>query len=311
MTLAALTLPLLLAKPTVPSLMPLQTDLDAMCAKFNGKIGYAVVIPDTGQRISFNGDRPFPSASTIKTSILIEAVNQVDEGKLKWTDVKVVPPTKERTPNMSSMWTYFLRDDVKVNLDGWCNLMITYSDNTATKVVGMWVGNQAIKSRMEKLGLPRTAFLSYAPPEATYFRRWNRSYGMGMTTPNEMAHLWEQIYRKKVASEAGSERVLKILKRQYWDDYAGASCPPEVSVASKSGAISRSRSENAIVYGDIPYVFIVYTDDQKDQRWSSDNEGDVAIATMANKVWNYLHPKRTYTPPKGSEKFAPTGGGVE
>ncbi len=307
---SALLLPLL-AAPAQPNLAAIQTKMDALCEKFDGKAGYCLKIMPDGPMISRLGNRKFPTASTIKTAIMIEAINQVDEGKLKWTDVKEVPKTAERTPNMSSMWAYFLRDGVKINLDGWCNLMITYSDNTATKVVGMWVGNQAIYDRMKSFGLDNTAFLSYAPSDQTFFRRWNMRYGMGMTTPIEMAKLYELIYKGKVASEAGTERIQRILGRQYWDDFIAGAAPPDVRVLSKSGAISRSRSDNGIVYGRHHYVLTLYTDDQADRRWASDNAGDVLLQQLSSIAWNGLHPERPYTPPKNADKFAPTGGGIE
>lgn len=303
----------LLGAPSKPlNLDALEQKLDAICEAFQGKIGYAVRIPSTGQLIEHNGEVRFRSASTIKTALLIEAVNQVEEGKRAWTDQKEIPPKAERTANMASQWAYFLQDGLKINLDGWCNLMITYSDNTATKVVGMWLGNQAVKDRMESFGLSKTAFLAYPPADAVTFRRWNRSFGMGMTTPSEMSRLWELIYQGKAAkTEAGNDRILRILKRQYWDDFLAATVPADVQVACKSGALDASRSDTGIVWGATPYVVAIYTDEQKDRRWTMDNEGDRTIRTMGSLIWNALNPKRPYQPPKDFERFAPTGGGVE
>lgn len=291
----------------------LAAPLHAICKDFHGDIGYCLIDLKTSEAIQFQGEKRFPTASTIKVPLLIEAINQVEEGKLKWTDQRELPATKDRTENMASMWSFYMKDGIKLNLDGLCNLMITYSDNFATHVVGKWVTNQAVKDRMEKLGLHDTAYLAYAPKEASYyFRMWNKRYGLGMTTPNDMAKLFQLIYNKKATSTAaGSERVLRILSRQYWDDFIGGSVPPGTVCASKSGAISRSRSDCAIVFGDNPYVFVVYTDNQKDQRWVADNEGDRAIAKMAGLVWNTMNPHKKYSPPAGAEKFAPTGGGVD
>lgn len=295
------------------SLAPIKTELDQVCKDFKGDIGYTLIDLKTRERIDLNGIKRFPSASTIKVPLLVEAINQVEEGKIKWTDQKELPPTKERTGNMSSMWSYFMKDGTKLNLDGLCNLMITYSDNFATHIVGKWVTNQAVRDRMLKFGLEHTAYLAYAPADGDFFfKRWNRRFGLGMTTPNDMASLFERIYdRKATQTEAGADRLLRILSRQYWDDFVGQSVPIGVGHATKSGAISRSRSECAIVWGDRPYVFTVYTDNQKDQRWASDNEGDVAIQKLAGIVWNRMNPKHPYQPPKEAEKFAPTGGGVE
>lgn len=295
------------APAKAPSLAPLQKKLDTICQRFRGRMGYSLLVLKTGQRISFRGDERFPSASTIKTAVMVEAINQVEEGKVKWSDHKPLPPLSGRE---ASMWCYFLRDDVEPDLDGYVNLMIGVSDNTATIVTRGWLGTMNINARMEKLGLKNTKILGGAPESETGIRRLNRMFGMGMTTPNEMNRLFELIYRGKAASKAGCDKMLRILGRQYWDDLILSTVPPDVKTAAKSGAISRSRSDCAIVFSSNPYILTVYTDNQKDQRWAPDNEGELAIIAIAKAVWAYLHPDRPYSLPEGYEKFAPTGGGV-
>lgn len=302
----------LTGQPSKPiDLQPLKNRLDTVCQRFQGRMGYSLKLLKTGQAISFRGDERFPTASTIKTAIMVEAVNRIDEGSLKWTDQREVPPIAERTENMASMWAYFLKDGVKINVDGWVNLMIGVSDNTATKVLGLWLGHSGINGRMEKLGLPNTKFLGYAPATDATLRRLNSQFGLGMTTPNEMARLLELIATNKAASPAGCDRMLRVLSRQYWDDAISGQVPPTVRVANKTGAISRSRSDSAIVYGPTPYILTIYTDNQKDRRWAPDNEGDLALAKVGQIVWNALNPGMPYRPPQGSERFAPSGGGVD
>lgn len=290
------------------NLAELDRRLDALCSRFNGRMGYSLKVLKTGETIGFRENERFPSASTIKTAVMVEAVNQVDEGKLKWTDTRANFPRERRS---ASMWSFHFRDEVKPNLDAWVNLMITVSDNTATRVVQDWVGSQAINDRMEKLGLKDTKILNTFPASNVTMNRLNRMFGWGMTTPREMNRLLELIYLRKAASPAGCERMIRILSHQYWDDWIGGAVPPGVTAATKSGAISRSRSDTGIVFSSNPYIFTIYTDSQKDRRWVSDNEGDRTIVKASQLVWNTLHPKQPYLPPPGAEKFAPTGGGVE
>ncbi len=291
-----------------PSLSDLKRSLDPICQRFNGRLGYAVLFPDSGQRISFRGDERFPTASTIKTSIALAGILDVEEGKRKWSDKMVVPPMSGR---QASMWSYHFRDGVKLDLDGWTNLMITVSDNTATMVLREWLGLYEINKRMEKLGLLNTKVLGTFPPQDIINNRLRGQFGLGMTTPNEMATMWSLIYGRKAASAAGCEKLMRILSHQYWDDFMGSSVPVGVTVCSKSGAINRSRSENALVFAPKPFIVTIYSDGQKDQSWTEKNEGEVAIRTMCSLIWNTLNPDRTYKLPKGYEKFWPTGGGVE
>jgi beta-lactamase class A len=126
-----------------------------------------------------------------------------------------------------------------------------------------------------------------------------------------MNRLIELIYRNRAASQAGCERILRILSHQYWDENAGITAPIDVKVCSKSGAIDRSRSEVALVFAEHPYILTIYTDNQKDQRWVPESEAEVAVRKMCGIIWNTLNPKRPYNPPVGYQKFLPTGGGIE
>lgn len=290
------------------ALQELQSKLDAFCRGFQGEIGYCLKMLDSGESIAFNGDFVFPTASTIKTAIMVEAFNRIDEGTLDMKTKVQVPPLEQREP---SMWAYFLRDGVELDIDGMVNLLITVSDNTATIMCRNFLGTMNINRRMESLGLPNTKILGNAPPEHPEIRELNKKYGMGMTTPREMNRLMELIYRHEAASPAACERMERILSHQYWDDAIGSSVPPRVQVASKSGALDDFRADAAIVYGRNPYVLTVYTHDFADRRWHWDNEGSAAIRWIARQVWRAVNPDEPYELPEGYEKFLPTGGGVD
>jgi beta-lactamase class A len=291
-----------------PNLPDLKTKLDAIATKFGGRLGYCVIDLKSGQRIDYRGTEIFPTASTIKTSVALEALCQVDEGKHKMGDQYPLLPTAKR---QSSMWTYPMKEGVKLDIDGYVNLMIGVSDNTATMTLQDFIGSKPINQRMAKLGLLNTKILGHRADRDSAEDALQKKWGWGMTTPREQARMFELLYSYKAASPAVCEKLLRVLGRQYWDDIAVASCPIDVKVCAKSGAISRSRSEVAIVYASRPYVLALYTDDQKDRRWEHDNEGEVALRKMSNIIWNSFEPKRPYSLPKGyEEKFNPTGGGI-
>ncbi len=295
--------------PVEPSLTRLKPKLDRIASSFEGRLGYSLTMLDTGATIGYRQVERFPSASTIKTSVMVEAMHQVDEGKLKWSDKMAVPTDPSRRE--ASMWSFFLKDGTVIDLDAYVNLMIGVSDNTATIVTRDWLGTMNVNARMEALGLPNTKILGNAPRDRTDLQRLRRMFGMGMTTPRESARLFELIATNKAGSLAACEKMIRILGRQYWDDYIGSSVPPRYKVASKSGAINRSRSDVALVFGPRTYVLAIFTDNQKDRRWSVENAGERAIQKIAAEVWKGLFPNEPYRMPVGSDKFAPTGGGVE
>lgn len=296
-----------------PDMAPLKTKLDAACRGFRGRIGYCVIRLRDGATIDLRGGERFPTASTIKTAIALEVLSEVEAGKRRMADKIVVPPTTDRKEWELSAWSYFLKDGTALDLDGWTSLMITHSDNLATRVLREYVGVREINANLLRLGLKNTKNLASAPKDDPVLRRLNGQFGMGMTTPNEMARLLQLLYKGQAAGPGATEKLLRLMSQQYWDDWIANTVPIDVKVASKSGAISRSRSDTAIVFSPTePYVMTVYTDSQKDQSWDAENEGHRAIVRLGSLVWNHLHPNRPYTPSADYRKrFLPTGGGVE
>lgn len=283
--------------------------LDQVAERFHGRIGYYFKRLDNGQTVARDQDDLFPSASTIKTAVMVEVFRQVDSGKLSYTELLPVPPIGKR--NMS-MWTAHLVEGAKVNIEGLTQLMMSVSDNTATIMLANRVGVENIQKTMEGSGLPDT--LCLINPPATN-RRLTKLRGQfanfGVTTPRQMATLLELIYKRKVASPAACDRMVRIMGEQYWNDYLMATVPPGVFVMGKVGALNRSRSDVILVTGDRPYVLAVYTDNQKDQSWGVDNEGHEAIRQIGTLVWNSLHPERLYKPTDADKMLFPTGAGVE
>ncbi len=298
----------LLATLALSPLARLKPALDADARGFHGRMGYCVVDLASGDRIDLRGAEIFPTASTIKTAVALEGLMQVEEGRIKVTDTKPVPPDGGRE---ASMWSYFFKEGTKADLDGWMNLMIGYSDNTATIVLRGWLGLENVNARMARLGLLNTRVLAPVSPARADLYAYRKRWGLGMTTPREMARLFELLHLRRAGTPAACEKLLRILRRQYWDDLALAAVPVDVAAGAKSGAIERSRSEVAIVWSPRPYVLAIYTDDAKDRRWTSENEGEATIRLMCRRIWSAFNPDRPYSLPRGYERFFPTGGGAE
>src|SRR6516162_4068565 len=64
----------------------LEARLGPLAKAHKGKVAIAVKHLGTGETYSLNADEPMPTASLIKTAILVETYMQVQEAKLKLTD---------------------------------------------------------------------------------------------------------------------------------------------------------------------------------------------------------------------------------
>ena len=180
-----------------------------------------------------------------------------------------------------------LKNNEKIELSKVIMLMLTMSDNTASLWLQTLAGKGArINELMDSLGLPDTRVNSRTPGRET-----NRTqFGWGQTTPREMATLMEKIVNKEVISNLASEKMLRLLGRNYWDEEAISQIPTDVFIASKSGAVDASRSEVLYVNGKkCRYLFCICTKNNKDKSWDTKNEAWELTRKISKLLWEYYN----------------------
>lgn len=286
----------------------LAEELNAHAERLWGTAGFWVEELRGARSAGRLADRPFPTASTIKTALMVAVLREVEAGRMAWTETLPVPPPDRRE---LSPWSWFFPEGQPIDVDGWVNLMIGYSDNTATIVLRDRVGTETINRMLEELGFRHTRFLSGTPPDSAMLAELRATFGLGVTTPREMARLLKGIALGHWAGPAASERMVRILSHQYWDNLIATAVPPGVLCASKSGFVASSRSDTAIVFGPTPYVAAFYTSDLCDRSWGPNNEAVRWIREASGIVWRRLAPEAPYKPPPGWDRLLPRGGGFD
>jgi beta-lactamase class A len=167
--------------------------------------------------------------------------------------------------------------------------MLTTSDNTAS----LWLQSLAgtgtrINEILDSLGFKNTRVNSRTPG-----RESNRTqFGWGQTTPKEMATIFELIYQYKIISSSASERMMRVLGRNFWDAEGLSQIPPTIEVFSKNGAVDASRSEVMLVNAKhTPYILSIFTKNNKDISWTDNNEAWVLTRKISKMVWEYFQLK--------------------
>lgn len=276
----------------------LQRKLQELTRNFKGDVGIYVRHLKTGQTAALSADTVFPTASMVKVPILIGLLHKMERGELDYH--------KQITYRDSLLYTGesdlvgLFRDSVQVSLSKMMMLMITTSDNTASLWCQSLAGGTAINSWLETNGFRHTRVNSRTPGREAS----RKMYGWGQTTPREMANLLVRIREGKAVSTAASDRMYRNLTHIYWDGEALSEIPPHVQVASKQGAVDRSRSEVVLVNapsGD--YVFCVITKNQQDISYEYNNAGFVLLRDVSRLLWQHFEPKSPWKPAKGAEKF--------
>jgi len=262
----------------------LQRKIEALVYGFHGEIG--VYIKDLkGNKIaSINADTTFPTASIVKVPILMGIMHKISKKeldyhqKLTWVDTLNYDPGEDIVS--------YLKPQSQIELSKVMMLMMTISDNNASLWLQAIAGTgKTINNLMDSLGYSRTRVNS-----RTTGREVDRTiYGWGQTTPSEMASVFEDIVDGKIINREISDMMLRIMGRQYWDEEALSSLPPDVYVASKNGAVNASRSEVLYVKGKRPYIFSVFTKNNKDISWEHNNEAWQLTRALSKMVWEHFN----------------------
>lgn len=265
----------------------LRRNLDSLANAHHGTVGYSVIDLDDGDRISSRGDETFPTASLIKVGILVTLYDQVAKGRISLDD----PVTVLRIDQVpGSGIVQFLHNGVTLSIHDAAWLMATISDNTATNLVLDRIGIRPVWDKMEALGLQHTKV------HAKVFKRYTSvamdssvKYGLGVTTPNEMAHLFELLAAGKAVSPSADSAMLDILEhnddqtllQRYLDG---------VRAAHKTGADDAIRTECSLFYLRHRVVACVLTKDNKDTRWVLDSEPQITMGRMGYAIFQAWGP---------------------
>lgn len=265
---------------------------------FNGDVGIYIENLKTGKIVEINSDSLFPTASMIKIPIMCKMFDKIEKGEINYDSILTYRDSLfyDEEDIVSNF-----KDSGKINLSKLIMLTITTSDNTASLWCQTMAGGGAeINNFMEQNGFTKTKVNS-----RTLGREEMRKiYGWGVTSPREMATLVKKIRAGEIVSQRASEEMYRMLSRIYWDGEALSQIPPTIHVASKQGAVNKSRSEVVLVDApSAPFLFCVITKNQKDESWIIENEGYVLIRKIAKTLWEYYEPKNKWSPANGMEKF--------
>ena len=263
----------------------LQTTIQSIVSGFQGDIGIYVKNLRTGKIAMINADTVFPTASIVKVPILLGVADRMNKGELAYDSLLTY---KDSLLYEGSDILGSFKSGEKIALKKVLMLMLTTSDNTAS----LWLQSLAgtgtrINTILDSLGFKDTRVNSRTPGREAY----RGQYGWGQTTPREMGMLFEKIYRYEVFSKTSSERMLRLLGRNFWDEEEAISVfPPTIEVFSKNGCVNASRSEAMIVnVPGNPFVFCIFTKNNKDTSWNRENEAWTMARKIATYLWEYYN----------------------
>jgi beta-lactamase class A len=294
---ALLTLPVLAASAAARQRSALRRRLDELTAQLQRETGgeawwYARHL-ESGREEAHRPDERVRTASTIKLPIMAAAFDLAARGELRWDERLTL--RREDIVSGSGVLREFTPGE-SFRVDDLVRLMIVVSDNTCTNLVLDRIGGDTVNAFLDRIGLPRTRTLRKIRGDGTQLKAatgWsaagrleeNQRFGIGVSTPREMARLMELLHTGKLVNAEASAAMLAILRRQQYKDGIGRRLGPGASVASKSGALDALRSDVALVTTKAgAFAIAITVDGMKQVDYSEDNAGSIMIAEMAKAI---------------------------
>ncbi|HEX4156186.1 MAG TPA: serine hydrolase [Acidobacteriaceae bacterium] len=291
----------------------LQQQVAAIASAHQGKVAMFAEQLNTGKTVALDADTPVQTASVIKLAILYDAMVEVREGKANWDEKMVLKPGEAVS---GSGMLLFFDTPLTLTLKDVLTMMVVVSDNTAANMAMDRFGIDAVNARMESLGLRNTHLYKKVMKPATEPMPADQpKFGLGKTTPREMAELMTDIGECRL-HETNAAQVAKgaaaafapmddqdkavcavtlgMLKDQFYRDTVPRYLPNggDQTVASKTGSLNAVRNDVAIVAGKTgPMVLSIFTYDNADHSWTVDNGAEVTIAKIAKAIVDAWSPE--------------------
>ena len=261
----------------------LRKKLDSIAAAHRGVVGYSVIDLENNVRMSSRGDEKFSTASLIKVPILVTVYDLVAKGQLSLDDPLTVLKI-DQVPGSGII--QYLHNGTTLTVRDAAWLMIIISDNTATNLLLDRIIIRRVWNKMDSLGLSQTRVHSKSfLRNSSVAMDSSVKYGLGVTTPNEMAKLFELLAKGRAVNPSADSTMLDILEHTNSDlmmqRFAGG-----VRTAHKSGETDQVRTECSLFYLRNKIVACVLTKENKDTRWIVDNEAQLTVARMGEAIVN-------------------------
>src|SRR4051794_16760390 len=283
----------------------LDQQIQSIAAAHHGKLAVYAHNLRTGQTASLSPDLPVKTASTIKLGILLDAAGQVRDGKAALAEKLAL--AHDNQVEGSGVLAQ-LTPPLALTLGDTLTLMVILSDNTATNMAIDRLGLEHIDKTLRAAGLKHTWLYKkvYVPPSGP-MPADQPQFGLGKTTPREMASIMERLAECRLALDNSPQlpsdgllcgAILHMLRNQQDRD----SLPRYIesldtsergsAIANKTGALDQVRNDIALISTKSgPIVIAAFTFDNTDQRWNGDNEGEITLAKLGKAIVDRWSPQ--------------------
>jgi len=225
----------------------------------------AIVVRDPASRVRIdqNPDLRFHAASTMKLGVLIELGRRIDAGELGWNDslpvhnqfASIVDGSPyQLDAGSDSDSTVYGAIGKKWSVRQLATRMVVRSSNLAANLLVERLDPRRVTATLRRLGADSMVVLRGVEDGKAFEKGLNNT-----TTARDLATLLLAIAENRAASPATCRELLEILPAQEINDGIPAGLPPGTRVAHKTGDITATWHDAALIYpaDGKPFVLVV------------------------------------------------------
>jgi beta-lactamase class A len=239
--------------------------LGARVRQDSAQVAVVLIDPVGGLRSLWQPDLRYHAASTMKVPVLIELARRVESREIAWNDpwrvrnrfASIVDGSEYTlSPADDSDSTLYAQEGREVTAGELARLMIVRSSNLATNLLIERLGPARVNATSRALGADSIEVLRGVEDIKAFEAGRNNT-----TTARDLATLLLAIADGRAAGPDGTTKMLAVLEAQEFNDGIPGGLPPGIRVAHKTGEITATFHDAALVYppDGRPYVLVVLT----------------------------------------------------
>jgi beta-lactamase class A len=242
----------------------------------------------TGDSLDLGADVDFHAASTMKIPVMLEVLRSAEAGRIS-LDQGILLENRFQSIVDGSPYSLDAGDDsdslmytrigTSVPVRDLMERMIVRSSNLATNALIALVGAERANATAHALGATHIRVLRGVEDGKAFAAGLNNT-----TTSADLAVLLQRIERNEALSAASAGLMKEVLLRQEFNGEIPAGVPKGTPVAHKTGSITATLHDAAIVYppGRAPYVLVVLTRKIPDEKVAR-----TLIVDISRLVWEH------------------------
>lgn len=214
------------------------------------KGSYAIAIKNlkTGESYFLNEGQFFDSGSIYKLWVMAAAFRQIQAGSLKEDDqLSSTIENLNKKFNISSESAELKGGSINLSVKSALNQMITISHNYAALLLSEKIKLSSVAKFLSDNGFKQSKVgLEGDAPQ---------------TTASDIALFWEKLYKKELADEENTNKMLDLLKNQQLNNKLPKNLPEGISIAHKTGELGYLTHDAGIVFtGKGDYIIVVLSE---------------------------------------------------